>query len=285
MELPVVGGFRGGAFFAGGGTDPPCVGGVYPAAARARCIIASISSFVFVDFGMGTNGIFILVTGNGACPFALGVEPGGNAFGGMVDAWLFPGGTTFGGGGGGALLTYMGVGPVTALAVDVVDIGVRETFGGVFGFITFLVSAAGFLDVVADDFEPFGPVIVAKSIPSIAALAASTPAAIAAKSTTIEALPAVEDVSLSGFDDLVTDAITCLLSFGPDKDIEASDRDARDNEARESNLGLPLGCCPLEFDPPLFARLRRFEESTESSPTPSATAMISSMRPVSFSAE
>ena len=100
LAFGVLDGIRDFTFRGCGAFDPPSVGGVYPAAARARCIIASISSFVFVDFGMGTNGIFILVTGNGACPFALGVEPGGNAFGGMVDAWLFPGGTTFGGGGG-----------------------------------------------------------------------------------------------------------------------------------------------------------------------------------------
>ena len=122
--------------------------------------------------------------------------------------------------------------------------------------------------------------ISAKSKPSIAAFAASTPAAIAAKSTTIEGLPAVEVDSLSDFSD-VLDVLLC--SFGPDRVMEASDRDARDNDARESNLGLPFGC-PLEFDPPLLARLRRFP-STDSSPISFATAIISSMRPDSLSAE
>ena len=79
-----MGGFRGSTFLTGGAA-PACVGGVYPAAARARCMIASISSLVFVDLGIGTNGIFILVTGKGAGAFVFRVLPGGTAFGGIVD--------------------------------------------------------------------------------------------------------------------------------------------------------------------------------------------------------
>ena len=67
------------------GGAPACVGGVYPAAARARCMIASISSLVFVDLGIGTNGIFILVTGKGAGVFVVGVLPYDISLGGIVD--------------------------------------------------------------------------------------------------------------------------------------------------------------------------------------------------------
>jgi hypothetical protein len=47
---------------------PSSPGGIYPAAALARSLIASISSFVLVDSGIGTNGMFIVVTGKGAGP-------------------------------------------------------------------------------------------------------------------------------------------------------------------------------------------------------------------------
>jgi len=45
------------------GILPSAPGGIYPAAALARSLIASISSFVFDDLGIG---MFILVTGKGA---------------------------------------------------------------------------------------------------------------------------------------------------------------------------------------------------------------------------
>ena len=123
----------------------------------------------------------------------------------------------------------MGVGPTAALAVDVGGIGVRETLEGGFASDCFIGSAAGFFDVAVEAFVPFDPVMAVKSKPSMAALAASTPAAIAAKSTTIEEAPAVE-----------ADSLSTLAALFPEKDMEASDRDARDKDAMESNLGLPF---------------------------------------------
>ena len=122
-----MGGFRGG----GGGGDgfltgfltrggaPLCVGGVYPAAARARCMLASISSLVFVDFGIGTNGIFILVTGKGTDAFELGVLSGTAALGDIVEGkgtCGFPG-IPFGG--SCAFLICIGRGSTTAFVVDI----------------------------------------------------------------------------------------------------------------------------------------------------------------------
>ena len=65
---------RGGGGLLCSGFLLPGAGGMYPAAALARSFIASISSFDLFDFGIGTRGMFILVTGKGCGDLSFGTS-------------------------------------------------------------------------------------------------------------------------------------------------------------------------------------------------------------------